>query len=121
MARIFADLWYESPRMPTRSPDQAFWRYVHELYERMSADAPAEHVTRVNVHLRSGESFAPGLAQSIPPWMIFQSLDEDREPRVVIVRPEEIAKIEVRFVPDHEIQRSIGFQFRPEAEAPHRG
>ena len=45
--------------------------------------------------------------------MIFQSLDEDEEPRVVIVRPEEIEKLELRFVPDHEIHRSVGFQFKP--------
>jgi hypothetical protein len=92
-------------------PEDRFWRYVHDLYDRMNADAPEDHETRVNVHLRSGESFAPGLAQSLPPWMIFQSLDEDSEPRVVIVHPEEIAKIELRFVPNHEIQRSVGFQF----------
>jgi hypothetical protein len=107
--------------MSPRSAEEPFWRYVHDLYDRMAADAPEDHVTRVNVHLHSGESFAPGLAQSMPPWMIFQSFDEDQEPRVVIVRPEEIAKIELRFVPNHEIQRSIGFQFRPEPEVPAHG
>ena len=99
--------------MRPRTPEESFWSYVHELYERMDADAPEDHVARVNVHLHGGESFAPGLAQSVPPWMIFQSFDEDQEPRVVIVRPEEIAKIELRFVSNHEIQRSIGFQFKP--------
>jgi hypothetical protein len=99
--------------MAAHSPEEGFWRYVHELYERMDGDSPIDHVTRLNVHLRSGESFAPGLAQSMPPWMIFQSLDEDEEPRVVIVRPEEIEKLELRFVPDHEIHRSVGFQFKP--------
>jgi hypothetical protein len=105
--------------MPPSTQEESFWRYVHQVYDRMDADAPEDHVTRVNVHLRSGETFAPGLAQALPPWMIFQSLDEEDEPRVVIVRPDEIAKIELRFVPKHEIQREIGFQFEP--PVPHDG
>jgi hypothetical protein len=92
--------------------EEPFWGYIHALYDRLAAKAPADHVTRVSVHLNGGEEFSPGVVRAVPPWFVFESADEDGGSRVVIVRPEKIEKIEIGYVHQDELDGTIGFQVR---------
>jgi hypothetical protein len=93
-----------------------FWSYVGVLWERMDANKGEGQAARVFVHLHD-ESFAPANVQSHPPYLIFQTVDDDRNVRVVIVREELIEKVDVRFVKAD--KQGTGFQVaKPDEELP---
>jgi hypothetical protein len=64
----------------------------------MAKDSPAGFVTRVEVQLVTGEIIEPAVVQSISPWLFFEMGDEIQTRRVVVVRPEHIAKVEIKFI-----------------------
>jgi hypothetical protein len=85
-----------------------FWASVHEMRERMQQHVKPGREARVVIHLRSGESFPPANVRREPPYLIFQTIDQDSEVRVVAVPENEIAKVDIAFAKSEE--KSFGFE-----------
>lgn len=95
-------------------PEDPFWRYVREMYDRMDSSPPAGLAPVVDVRLRTGESFRPGHVQPYPPWLTFEYNDEKGNRAVVIVPEEMIDRIDLRFVLAEE--HPIGFTVKSRDE-----
>jgi hypothetical protein len=97
--------------------DDLFWRTVRSTFERMEKDAPTGYAPRVEVHVL-GEVIVPAVGWPAPPWLFFETLEEEpsRGRRVVAVHPEHIAKVEIRFV-RRDGKQPPGFRFEPERDA----
>jgi hypothetical protein len=101
----------------TSGTDQ-IWKHAHDVLERLRADTPEGFVPRVLVTLFDGETFEPGHVAERPTsaWLMFEVDDEGdvitERRRVIAVRPDAIARVEVRFlrIEGEEMKRHpIGF------------
>jgi hypothetical protein len=96
------------------------WGTVRRTFENMERAAPAGFSPRVDVILDDGETFAPAGVQEIGSWLFFEATegdDESERHRVIVVRPEMIARVEIRFV-----RTDAAFGFRldaPDMVQPH--
>jgi hypothetical protein len=94
--------------------EERFWATVRRTLERMQETAPDGYTARVDVRLM-GERFTPAVAQPVPPWIIFETEEDPPDRRVIAVRPEDIAHVEISYV-RADGRRRPGFQVRPPDE-----
>ncbi len=87
-----------------------FWANVRAMLEEMENDSPDGHVARIDVHLHGGETFTPRYMKSIPPWLFFETRDEDGHARLLVLRYDRIAQIELHFVRAGADEQAIGFR-----------
>jgi hypothetical protein len=86
--------------------EQRFWETVMTTAKNMREKAPDGYAPKVQVHA-AGEKFAPEVVQYREPWLFFEMGDEPMDSptrRVLAVRPEFIAKVEITFVETKEKQ-----------------
>jgi hypothetical protein len=97
----------------SKAPPDLLWKHVREVFDRMQADAPDGFMARVQVVLFDGEAFEPGhvVERESSAWIMFEVDDEGdvltERRRVISVRPESIARVDVRFVRS---DKRIGFK-----------
>jgi hypothetical protein len=98
--------------------NDAVWKNVRDIFERMQADAPEGFTARVRVTLVDGETFEPRQMAEISnsDWIIFEvdepGTDSSTEHRrEIAARPEAIARVEVSFVRGE--KGPVGFSLGP--------
>jgi hypothetical protein len=94
--------------------EERFWATVRRTLERMQEIAPDGYMARLDVRLMD-ERFAPAVAHPVPPWIIFETEEDPPDRRVIAVRPEHIAHVEISYV-RADGRRRPGFQVRPTGE-----
>jgi hypothetical protein len=98
------------------APVARLLRTLYATREKMDDNAPDGYTARVRIHV-PGEEIEPYAAQLLPPWLFFEHDDEDGRRRVVGVRPEQILRVDVRFVSSTE-REAPGFHIRAPEEEP---
>ena len=94
------------------------WSTIRRTFERLQRHAPEGYVPRIYVRLFDGETFEPAGVGPIGSWLFFEIDQEGDEVtadrRVVATRPENIGRVEIRFIPAD--GRPVGFHVSPPPE-----
>lgn len=103
------------PATASHPDHNALWGTIRRTFENLEQASPPGFIPRVQVTLDDGETFEPSVVSEIGPFAFFEAdegnhVTEDR--RVIAVRPERIARVEIRFVRSDE-----SFGFRMDAPA----
>jgi hypothetical protein len=87
------------------------WGTVRRTLENMREASPEGFIARVQVRLLDGEAIEPAGAGLLDSWLYFEIEEEGDQTttahRVIFVRPEHIAHVELKYVRG---EREIGFR-----------
>ena len=91
-----------------------FWKYVHDLYVRVSSAAPDRRHAIVEIETNDGSTFEPRAVQPYPPFVVCDLAQENTE--IVALRETDVRRVRIRLMGEDE-KVAVGFRVgEPELE-----